>query len=110
MEMMLGSLLVYALCGLPYPVQAHERDVQEIEVSALTPEEKVKWARATRVALADAVRTALAQAPGQAIQVTLESLKGRLLYEVEIVTEEGTVVEVFIDPQSGNVIETGETK
>lgn len=90
--------------------QAHEKDAQEIEVSALTTQEKVQWARATKVSLADAVRTALAQTPGQAIQATLESLKGRLLYEIEIVTGEGTAVEVFIDPRTGNVIEAGGTK
>lgn len=99
------------LAGAPWnelpPAHAHEKDAQEIEVSALSPQEKVKWARATKIPLADAVRTALAHTPGQAIQATLESLKGRLLYEIEIVTGEGIVVEVFIDPQSGKVIEGG---
>jgi len=89
---------------------AHEKDAGEIEVSALTPQEKVQWARAAKIPLVDAVRTALAQTPGQAIQVTLESLKGRLLYEIEVVTRDGTVVEVFVDPQSGKVIDAGGTK
>lgn len=95
--------------GEPH-AQAHEKDAQEIEVSALTPQEKLQWARATKVPLADAVQTALTRTPGQAIQATLESLKGRLLYEIEIVTGDGTVVEVFVDPQSGNVIEAGAIK
>lgn len=110
MEMILASFLLYALCGLPSPVHAHEKDAREIEVSALTAQEKVAWARATKVVLTDAVHTALAQTPGVAIQATLESLKGRLLYEVEIVTGEGNIVEVFIDPQSGKVIEAGGIK
>jgi uncharacterized membrane protein YkoI len=109
-ELILGSVLLCALCGFPSSVQAHEKDAQEIEVSALTSQEKVQWARATKVPLIDAVRSAIAQTPGQAIQATLESLKGRLLYEVEIVTPEGAVVEVFIDPQSGKVVEAGGTK
>jgi uncharacterized membrane protein YkoI len=62
------------------------------------------------VPLTDAVKTALAHAPGQAIQATLESLKGRLLYEIEIVTGEGAVVEVFVDPQSGKIIDAGGTQ
>lgn len=102
-------LLATAWAGVQH-AQAHEKDAQEIEVSALTPQEKIKWARATKVPLADAVQTALTQTPGQAIQATLESLKGRLLYEIEIVTGGGTVVEVFVDPQSGNVIEAGGIK
>lgn len=102
------------LLGAPVPAaqqaQAHEKDAQEIEVSALSPQEKLQWARATKVALADAVRTALAHTPGQAIQATLESLKGRLLYEVEIVTADGTVVEVFVDPQTGQALAPGGLK
>jgi uncharacterized membrane protein YkoI len=91
-------------------VQAHEKNAQEIEISALSPEEKLKWVKAVKVPLTDAIKTALARTPGQAVQATLESLKGRLLYEIEIVTAEGVVVEVFIDPQSGKIIDAGGTQ
>jgi|GEM_PF-1395350 len=108
---LVALLWLLSLLGWPpQAVQAHEKDAREIEVSALTAQEKVQWARAAKVSLIDAIRTALTQTTGQAIQATLESLKGRLLYEIEIVTGEGTVVEVFIDPQSGTVIEAGGRK
>lgn len=105
--------LTHVLCAatvllwLPMIVLAHDKSVKEIEVSALTAQEKVQWARAAKIPLMDAVKTALARTPGQAIQVTLESLKGRLLYEIEIVTGDGTVIEMFVDPQSGTIIEPG---
>jgi uncharacterized membrane protein YkoI len=105
-----GLLGVGVILLVPSVSNALDRDTQEIEVSALGPQEKLKWARATKVSLADAIRTALARTPGLAIQATLESLKGRLIYEIEIVTGDGAVVEVFIDPQTGNIIESGGTK
>lgn len=105
-----GLLGVGVILLVPSVSNALDRDTQEIEVSAVGPQEKLKWARATKVSLADAIRTALAHTPGLAIQATLESLKGRLIYEVEIVTKDGTVVEAFVDPQTGNIIESGGTK
>ncbi|MBX9660766.1 MAG: PepSY domain-containing protein [Nitrospiraceae bacterium] len=105
-----GLLGVGGTLLFPTGSDALDRDTQEIEVSAVGPQEKLKWARATKVSLADAIRTALARTPGLAIQATLESLKGRLIYEIEIVTADGAVVEVFVDPQTGNIIDSGGTK
>jgi uncharacterized membrane protein YkoI len=108
--LIIGLLEVVGTLLFPTGSDALDRDTQEIEVSAVGPQEKLKWARATKVSLADAIRTALARTPGLAIQATLESLKGRLIYEIEIVTADGAVVEVFVDPQTGNIIDSGGTK
>lgn len=105
-----GFLWVGIILLVPLESSALDRDTQEIEVSAVGPQEKLKWARATKVPLAEAIRAALSHTPGLAIQATLESLKGRLLYEIEIVTGDGAVVEVFVDPQTGNIVEPGGTK
>mgnify|MGYP003386133088 CR=1 FL=1 len=108
---LIGGLLWIGIIPLvPSRSSALDKDTQEIEVSAVGPQEKLKWARATKVSLADAIRTALARTPGLAVQATLESLKGRLIYEIEIVTGDGAVVEVFVDPQAGHIIESGGTK
>ncbi|MCS6283806.1 MAG: PepSY domain-containing protein [Nitrospira sp.] len=104
----------FLLIGVAFLFQpessALDKDAQEIEASAVGPQEKLMWARATKMPLAEAIRAALSRMPGLAIQATLESLNGRLLYEVEIVTGDGAVVEVFVDPQTGNIVGPGGTK
>jgi uncharacterized membrane protein YkoI len=82
-----------------------EKDVLELE--DISDDEKVRWARATRVSVTDAIRTAMAKTPGQVIEAALHSIKGRLLYEIEVVTSDGKVVELYVDPQTGKLIELG---
>jgi uncharacterized membrane protein YkoI len=80
---------------------------KKVEIEDVSVAEKIKWAKATKVPLVDALKTALAHTPGQAIEAELESIDGRLVYEVEIVTSDGKVVEIYIDPQTGKLIEAG---
>lgn len=91
----------------PAPVLADGTGLREIELHGINNAEKVTWARAAKVSIIDAIRTATAQTPGQVIQATLESLNGRLLYEIEVVTGDGKVFELFVDPQTGNLIDAG---
>lgn len=78
------------------------------ELEDVSDAEKVKWARATKVAITDAIRAALDRTTGQVIEAALHSIRGRLLYEIEVVTKDGTVIEVFVDPQNGKVVDMGE--
>lgn len=78
------------------------------ELEDVSDAEKVQWARATKVLITDAIRTAVDRTTGQVIEASLHSINGRLLYEIEVVTKNGTVVEIFVDPQTGKIIETGE--
>ncbi len=95
------------LLGLTsHPVWAIEPASRELE--EVSDAEKIKWARATKVAITDAIRAALDRTTGQVIEAALHSIKGRLLYEVEVVTKDGAVVEVFVDPQNGKVVDMGE--
>jgi uncharacterized membrane protein YkoI len=105
-----GLLLIGIALQVTPESSALHRETQEIEISAIGPQEKLKWARATKMPLGEAIRAALSHTPGLAVQATLESLKGRLLYEIEIVTSDGAVVEVLVDPQTGNIVEPGGTK
>lgn len=91
---------------LPLSGMAGEKP-KKTEIEDVSVAEKIKWAKATRVPLIEALKTALANTPGQAIEAELESIDGRLVYEVEIVTPEGKVVEVYIDPQTGKLIDAG---
>jgi uncharacterized membrane protein YkoI len=103
-------LLMFAWSTGVVFVLADEKGMNELELHNISDAEKVKWARATKVLITDAIRAATARIPGQVVQATLESLNGRLLYEIEIVTGDGTVVEMFVDPQTGKLIEAGGKK
>jgi uncharacterized membrane protein YkoI len=87
---------------------AAEKEV--IELEDVSDEEKVRWARATKVSVQEAIRTAIARTPGQVIEAALHSIKGRLLYEVEVVTQDGKVIELYVDPQTGKLIVIGEKR
>lgn len=102
-------LLMAGLAGGTGSLLAGEGD-KKIEVEEVSVAEKVKWAKATKVPLAEALKTAMANTAGQAIEAEIESINGRLVYEVEIVTPDGNVVEIYIDPQTGKLIEMGDKK
>jgi uncharacterized membrane protein YkoI len=103
---MLAAMMTLLL--LPCALMAAEPNVTELE--DVPDAEKVKWARATKVLVTDAIKTALAYTPGQVIEAALHAVNGRLLYEVEIVTKDDRVVELFVDPQTGKLIQQGASK
>lgn len=109
-SLVIVSLLMFAWPAHIAPARADEKGMKELEIHNISDAEKVQWARASKVPMTDAIRTATAQVPGQVIQATLESLNGRLLYEIEVVTGDGKVVEMFVDPQTGKLIEGGGKK
>jgi uncharacterized membrane protein YkoI len=86
------------------------REPGTTEIEDVSDTEKIQWARATRVIITDAIRNATAKVPGKVIEAALHAINGRLLYEIEIVTADGKIVEVFVDPQSGKLIHPGDTK
>ncbi|MGH7206124.1 MAG: PepSY domain-containing protein [Nitrospiraceae bacterium] len=102
------AVLIAGLSGQSGLTLAAEKNVKELEEVSDT--EKVKWARATKVSVTDAIRTAMAHTPGQVIEAALHSIEGRLLFEVEVVTKDGKVVELFVDPQTGKLVELGDRK
>jgi uncharacterized membrane protein YkoI len=81
-----------------------------VEIEEVSDAEKIKWARATKISAVEAIKAATAHTPGQVIEAALHAINGRLLYEVEIVTKDDRVVELFVDPQIGKVIQQGELK
>jgi uncharacterized membrane protein YkoI len=86
------------------------REPGTMEIEDVSDTEKIQWARATKVIITDAIRNATAEVPGKVIEAALHAINGRLLYEIEIVTADGKIAEVFIDPQSGKLIHPGDTK
>jgi uncharacterized membrane protein YkoI len=107
----LRCMVLAALLAWPITAQfvfAAEKDV--IELEDVNDDEKVRWARATKVPVTDAIKTATMRAPGQVIEAALHSIKGRLLYEVEVVTTDGKVIELYVDPQTGKLVESGDKR
>lgn len=47
---------------------------------------------------------ARARVPGEMLEVELEEERGRIAYEVKILTADGRMQEVTIDPRSGRVL------
>lgn len=99
---MIGSLLSTPLAMAAEPAT--------VELEEVPDAEKIKWARATKISAIEAIKTATAHTPGQVIEAALHAIHGRLLYEVEIVTKDDRVVELFLDPQTGKLIQQGELK
>lgn len=99
-------VIVVVAALMPLSGMAGEKP-KKTEIEDVSVAEKIKWAKATRIPLIEALKTALAHTPGQAIEAELESIDGRLVYEVEIVTPDGKVVEAYIDPQTGKLIDAG---
>ncbi|MEK7293969.1 MAG: PepSY domain-containing protein [Nitrospirota bacterium] len=85
-------------------------EIATIELEEVSDAEKIKWARATTVSVTEAIKTATAHTPGQVIEAALHAIHGRLLYEVEVVTKDDRVVELFVDPRTGKLIPQGELK
>jgi uncharacterized membrane protein YkoI len=99
---LIGSLLAASA------VQAAEIATTELE--EVSDAEKIKWAHATKISVTDAIKTATAHTPGQVIEAALHAIRGRLLFEIEVVTKDDHVVELFVDPQTGKLIQQGELK
>ena len=47
---------------------------------------------------------------GPGMEGALHAICGRLLFEIEVVTKDDRVVELFVDPQTGKLIQQGELK
>ena len=61
------------------------------------------WQR--RISMVEAMNIALEQVPGQVVKIELDTKKGVLVYEVDIITSQGVKYEVVIDVDTGRIIE-----
>lgn len=65
------------------------------------PQEEYMYRQLT---IEEAIRIAQAQVPGQVVKAEIDRKGNRLIYEVEIVTNQGVKYEVEIDANSGAVL------
>lgn len=61
------------------------------------------WYR--QINMVDAINIALQQVPGEAVEAELKTRQGRRIYEVEIVTAQGTKYEVEVDRNTGEIVD-----
>jgi uncharacterized membrane protein YkoI len=69
-------------------------------------EKQVAFAEMARIPLPAAVNSATQKYPGKAIKVELTNLDGYLVYEMEIVTKENTVLDLAVDAGNGAILKT----
>ncbi len=73
--------------------------------------EKVHVAGEVKVSADQAIQTALQKVPGIVVEVELEEEKDhKVMWEVEIVTADEKLMEVYIDAKTGEVLEVEEEK
>ncbi|MEN1969504.1 PepSY domain-containing protein [Lentibacillus sp. N15] len=60
------------------------------------------WYR--QITIEDAMQIALQQVPGEVVKVELDTNYGVEVYEVEIVTNQGTKYEVEVDRETGRIV------
>jgi uncharacterized membrane protein YkoI len=71
---------------------------------ALFEEDKSELLKGTKITLVEAVEKALTNVQGRAVEAELEKEKGNTVFEIKIVDDAGTIREVYVDAQSGNVL------
>jgi uncharacterized membrane protein YkoI len=72
--------------------------------------ETVEMAAKAKVTIDQAIKTASEKVPGKVVEAELEMKHDKIIWEVEVVTEENKVMEVHIDAESGAVIDMEEEK
>ncbi|OZU87793.1 hypothetical protein CIL03_13870 [Virgibacillus indicus] len=58
-----------------------------------------------RITIEEAMHIALEQIPGQVVKIELDTENGMQVYEVDIVTNQGTRFEVSVDVNTGGIVE-----
>lgn len=66
---------------------------------------KFEKAVSAKVSIVEAITTASGKVSGAVVEAKLEQKHDRLIWEVEVVTQEKQMMEVHIDAQTGTIIE-----
>lgn len=68
--------------------------------------DKIAMAQQVKLELSQAITKAVGKVPGKAIEVELAKKKDKVVWEVEVLTAEGKLMEVDIDVVSGDVLDS----
>jgi uncharacterized membrane protein YkoI len=72
--------------------------------------ETVEMAATAKVTIDQAIKTASEKVAGKVVEAELEKKHDKIVWEVEVITAENKVMAVYIDAESGAVIEVEEEK
>jgi uncharacterized membrane protein YkoI len=100
--MKIAVLLASILVATPLPVGSEESALPDFEIA----EDAV--ARGEILPLADILQRVQRVQPGRVTEVELEFSDGIRVYEVEIVTPEGRLIELELDARTAEVVELEE--
>ena len=108
MKQLVGMMVVAigAMLVLNGPAWSDDKGKGKKEES----KETVEMAAAATVTIDQVIKTALEKVPGKVVEAELEKKHHTLVWEVEVVTAENKVMEVYIDAESGAVIDVEEEK
>lgn len=83
-------------------VAAPEAEAEKSEADEAA--EKGALAAAATVSIEQAVQVGIATHPGKVIEAELEREEGRVVWDLEIVTADGSITELAIDASSGAIV------
>jgi uncharacterized membrane protein YkoI len=88
--------------------EAEKEDEQEAEGEEEEAKEKLELAGQVKVPFDQAAQTAVQKVAGKVIEVELEKADGKVVWEVEILTADGKLEELYVDAVAGGVVEVKE--
>ena len=89
------QVLIILLCGLVYPALASE---DHDDARDAVRQQQV-------IPLADIVPRILAEFDARLLEAEFEREHGSFVYELELITESGRMIEVMVDAATGEIIE-----
>lgn len=99
-------VLVGAVLALSTPAWSDEKGGKEGDET----KKAVGMAKTAKVTIEQAIKAATEKVPGKVIEAELEEKRGKAVWEVEVVGDDGKVTEVHVDADSGAVVATEEKK
>lgn len=88
--------------GHPYQHGAHGRHPSEQEYMRHRPQPQPHVSR--QIQMEDAIVTARERVPGQVVEAELDRRRGKLVFEIDIITDQGVRYEVVVDADSGMIL------
>jgi uncharacterized membrane protein YkoI len=98
--LLLPLLATVAGLGISAGAQAGDHQEKARELAAI----RAAVQRGELLPLPRIMALAQARVPGDVVKTELESKRGRLIYEVKILTRNGTVQEVKLDARTGTIL------
>ena len=100
------ALILGSTLALSVPAWSDEKGGKEKDET----KQAVGMSKTAKVAIEQAIKTAMEKVAGKVIEAELERKHDRAVWEVEIVGADDKVTEVHVDADTGAVIDTEEKK